>query len=592
MPPLPAAWRLWLPGIILAAGLWVPPEIHPASRVAIALLAAGLAVALAVEAWSRPAAGAAGAPGSPWTHYLQAPTPENLRGAVAIAGGLFASASLSLHPYASLHLLATLAGACAFFLGCRPAAAARRAWLGWILFVSLGVALWALWQAGGGMQATLEAARQAGIELSELARARLTSGRPFGTLLLPAALGGLMAMATPVAAGMAVGANGWRRAACAAAAALFLFVLGLTRSYGAVAAASLAALWAAGRLSPRRAALLRGAVALAALAALALFARMRLADTGQELFERRGPVSQRLLNCQTALRIVARYPILGAGPGAYASAFVGSRQDGEHDTRYAHNTPLQAAAEAGIWILLPLGVALIRLRPRLRRARSGTPEEAGAAAGLVAFLLHNLVDFTAYLPSTLFVGLGLAAALPRAAHAAGAGIGDAPAAHSGGADGGAGPAVRRVLLGGLALACLLGVGWTSRYATGENLREEAQAAARAGEPRREIEALYNAAVGADPGRAALRLERAGFLLEEGTARAEEALVDAGLAAQADAGLAAAHLMLSLAWQRKQDWTEAYLEAEQAVSIHPRDEGARLWLDRLEASVAPAPEVER
>ncbi len=562
--------RLLLLALFLS--LWAPPEIHPSTRLMVVGVSALMALALLDDARRGGAAG----PGRRAAPLAAAGGPGSRRALLGslVVFGLVSSAVLSLHPYASLHQLIIGSCACAFFTACRRwARPAGGWWLAGFVVAACGVALWACAQVAGGMQAALEAGAAQPAGLPDLLRARLTSGRPFGTLLLPSALGGLMAMAGPVAAGLAAAGRGWRRALPGAAAALCAGVLALTRSYGALAAAAAAARWWLGRLPKHRAAAWRAGAAVVALLRALLFARARSQSTGQELFSPQGPVVQRLLNWETAARIIGRYPLLGSGPGAYASAFVGSRRPGENDTRFAHSTPLQAAAEGGAWTLLPLAAAAAWLWPRVRRARDGAPAEAGAATGCVAFAVHNLVDFTAYLPSTLFAGLALAAALPEPGGA-------------GAADHGGPAAARRVWAAALCAACAAGIVPTWRQWLGESRLEEARTARQREAPRPEIERLYAAALDADPERVALRLESAAYLLEQGGAAAAQARAHAEAAARQDRGSGEAHLLRSMAWAREGEWAEAYVAARRAVEVHPHNPRARAWRDHLEASLRP------
>jgi hypothetical protein len=559
--------------LFLALSLWAPPEIHPLPRLCLAAMAALLAVGRL--------RGLLGA-----VEPLHGGSRTSV-GALAVGGALAASAASSLSPHASLHHLIPLAGACAFYVACRAhlgggrnakpaglsgaAGSATTAWLVCFAVVAAGVALWACRQALGGMEQTLAAALEVRPGLPEGLRARLLSGRPFGTLLLPAALGGLMAMAAPVAAGLAAQARGASRLAAAGAALLFIAVLGLSRSYGALAGAAVAAAWTAARWGPGRALALRAGAALALVAALALAVRAREQTTGQHPLELGGPIVQRWLNWGTAVRIATRFPVLGCGPGAYASCFVGARQEGENDTRFAHNTPLQAAAEVGVWALLPLGFAVARVWPRLQRARAGPPALAGAATGLVAFAAHNLVDFTASLPSMLCAGLALAAVLPEAR---GANYGRMT-------DGSESPLPRRLALAALAAVCVGGLAPAWLHWRAQTLVESARELAREPDGRGEVASLYRRALELDPSWAEAHLEAAAFFMGGGEAEIEEALRHAAAAAGADRGLAAARLLESGAWLRRGEWAEAYVNAAAAAGLHPRDARARSALDKLE-----------
>jgi hypothetical protein len=240
-----------------------------------------------------------------------------------------------------------------------------------------------------------------------------------------------------------------------------------------------------------------------------------------------------------------------------------------------HSTPLQAAAEAGLWVLLPLGFGLAHLYPRLRRALRGSAIEAGVATGVMVFLLHNLVDFTAYLPSMLWAALALAALLPGAASEGPAGAGFGRQGTGSSSVRGSGPGNRIWVPVALAVFCLASLWPVARHWRGEGLRERAREAA--GQPDGHVgaERLYEAAVRADPRRADLRLEYAQYLLDPEAADPARALDQARIAARLDRGSALAHGLLA-----RQEWAEAYVHAERALAIHPRSEQSRAWLERL------------
>ncbi|MEE9218619.1 MAG: O-antigen ligase family protein [Acidobacteriota bacterium] len=555
----------WLLVAALALCVWMPPEIHTGSRVILAAVAALLSCLLAAASASRVLGqtlphvpGSTGEGDVPARHHALL---------VLIVSGLLASSLLSLNPYRSVHLLVALAGACAFYLGCRRwASGAPQLWAASFLFISVLVALVACLQAAGGLEHTLAAALEADPELPGAWRTRLESGRVFGTLLLPATLGGLMGMALPVAVGFAGTLRGAGRLGALLAAGLLLVALALSRSYGAVAATALAAVWAAGRLPARRALWLRLGVLAAAILVVLLFSSARYRSAGQRLLEPQGPVVQRWLNWKTASNVLARYPVLGSGPGAYASAFVSLRQEGENDTRYVHNTPLQAAAEAGLWILVPLVLGVARLYPRLSRALRAGPLEAGVATGVIMFLVHNLADFTAYLPATLWAALALAALLPVEPGSGGVALNRG---------------ARFGFSAALALVCLASLGPVTRQWRGETLRDQAREAVRQPDVAHTAKPLYEAAVQADPTRADLRLEVARFLLDDETGDPVQALEQAKAAAHQDRGSALAHSLMSNAWAARQEWAEAYVHAQAAVTLHPHSRQARAWLERLE-----------
>ncbi len=106
--------------------------------------------------------------------------------------------------------------------------------------------------------------------------------------------------------------------------------------------------------------------------------------------------------------MVQAKPVLGFGPGTWEHAHPQFARVGF--TRMAHQTPLQVAAEAGLpALLLVLGGVTLIGRRLVRGLRSeGLPavESAAGLAALAAIGLHNLADYTWYVPA---VGLTLAA---------------------------------------------------------------------------------------------------------------------------------------------------------------------------------------
>ena len=118
----------------------------------------------------------------------------------------------------------------------------------------------------------------------------------------------------------------------------------------------------------------------------------------------------------TADMIDAR-PVLGFGPGTWEHAHPQFARVGF--TRMAHQTPLQIAAEAGIPALLLVlgGVVMIasRLIAALRSEGLRPYECAAGLTALAAVGLHNLADYTWYIPA---VGLTLAAVIGLAVAAA------------------------------------------------------------------------------------------------------------------------------------------------------------------------------
>ena len=109
-------------------------------------------------------------------------------------------------------------------------------------------------------------------------------------------------------------------------------------------------------------------------------------------------------------------PLLGVGPGTFEYSYPGYARAGY--TRMSHQSYLQLAAEAGVFALLAalvVGIAGVRLCLWIaRRQGSGAGALAAAAAGwLVGLALHNLFDYSMYVPAvavSAFAVLGAAVA--------------------------------------------------------------------------------------------------------------------------------------------------------------------------------------
>ncbi|MGI5816642.1 MAG: O-antigen ligase family protein [Armatimonadota bacterium] len=121
--------------------------------------------------------------------------------------------------------------------------------------------------------------------------------------------------------------------------------------------------------------------------------------------------------------MVRERPLLGYGPGTFEHAYPRHARVGF--TRMAHQTPLQVAAEAGVPALLLLlaGVTMIGGRLIAGLRGDGAVQCAAGLAALAAVGLHNLADYTWYIPAvgltlSAAVGLALAASRDRAAPAA------------------------------------------------------------------------------------------------------------------------------------------------------------------------------
>lgn len=140
----------------------------------------------------------------------------------------------------------------------------------------------------------------------------------------------------------------------------------------------------------------------------------RLVDRYTSTTEELSASGGRVTVWRDTLSMARSFPVAGVGFGAFASAYPLFRS-GEVRLRFehAHNDALQALAEGGL-----AGAAFLSLllAPVLRRivtglAGRGGPMAAGLAAGLLALLLHSLVDFNLHIPSNAATAAVLAGAL-------------------------------------------------------------------------------------------------------------------------------------------------------------------------------------
>ena len=124
-----------------------------------------------------------------------------------------------------------------------------------------------------------------------------------------------------------------------------------------------------------------------------------------------------------AVRLVARQPLTGTGPGQADLLWKGH----DHGTQlfaYVHDEYLQVAAELGLVGLVLLASLLVAIARLLWRARASGRQGAtwsGVVAAAAAFAVHSGFDFVWHLPAvvltvTLLVGAALPAPDTAAAH--------------------------------------------------------------------------------------------------------------------------------------------------------------------------------
>jgi O-antigen ligase len=379
---------------VLALAVLLPPEIDPIAGAACkALLAAAIGL-LALEGGDRPAFLPA------WTWGL---LPFAI---VAIATAACRARALDEASDATALILAALIGR---RMATEPRA--RDAFVGLLVTLACVAALRAVMQHHVIYPIEAGALRAGGGEGSALVLARLEAGRPSGPFTLPAALGGFLAMSLPLTLALMRRAPGTvARAGILLAALLQGYALFLTRSVGALLATTVSIVLALPFIAPGRPARLRAGVLALAIAGAAFFLYARRGEIGSPGSD---PFLLRAGNWRAAVLMIRDHPLFGTGPGSFGTFYPRYIEPGMNETRYAHDSYLQAVAGWGAWAIVPLILFAAAVGSRLRSAwRAGGGDLPVLAAG-AAFLVHNLIDFTAFLPgvalpASVLLGAGLA----------------------------------------------------------------------------------------------------------------------------------------------------------------------------------------
>jgi O-antigen ligase len=382
----PTSLRLPLLATLLLLA-WFPPESNGLSMAGCALLL-GL---LALAGWSR------------------GPLPPLLVVGLLLAvlrAWTAATPAAAVEPLA-LFWLAVVAGLGLARIGDLPSA---RAVAPAVVVAAAVVALHALYQKGWGLEQSAAAVlADPNYPDRDAVLTRLGRGRAFAGFPTPAALGGYLCIALPVAVGWLLSEQGRRRMLGLVVAALSLGAFVAAASATATAAL-LGALMLAAVVWGRARKLLLGA-GVVMLAVLALVVWLR-GDRLVSAASRESPWKLRAGNFRVAAAMAAEHPWAGVGPGSFGEAYPRFRRADDNETQHAHDLPLELAAEWG-W---PAGLFLAALLLALLIAplwfeRRGPPWRQGIAVGLAAFALQNLADFTIFMPSLLWTAALLRGAL-------------------------------------------------------------------------------------------------------------------------------------------------------------------------------------
>jgi O-antigen ligase len=155
-----------------------------------------------------------------------------------------------------------------------------------------------------------------------------------------------------------------------------------------------------------------------------IFFQMRL----KQMFTQDGNVNDELRYSvwHPALRMWEDNPWWGVGPGLFNTRFPAYRPEGiQMSPDYAHNDYLNTLADwgavgaalvLGAWVCLGLGIrktwSSVRLSSGDLGGKSGSNKFAfvfGASVGLVAILLHSVVDFNMHIPANAILAVALMA---------------------------------------------------------------------------------------------------------------------------------------------------------------------------------------
>jgi len=378
---------------LLALAVLLPPEIDPVAAAACKVILAGAACLLALEAGHRPV-------------FLPSWTWGLLPFAVvSIAAAACGARALDEASDAMALVLAAL-------IGRRVASEPRTrdALIGLLVALACVAALRAAMQHHLIYPIEARAVRAGAEDGSALLLARLEAGRPSGPFTLPAALGGFLAMTLTLTLSLVRRAPRWSaRALMVMAFLLQGYALFLTRSVGALLVTAVSVVLSLPRLAPRHSVRLRTVVLVLAIAGAAFFLYARRVEIGSPGAD---PFILRAGNWRAAAHMIRDHPLFGTGPGSFGTFYPRYIEPGMNETRYAHNSYLQVAAGWGIWAFVPLALLAAALARRLRSAWRTGREDLPVLAAAAAFLVHNLVDFTAFLPgvalpASVLLGVGL-----------------------------------------------------------------------------------------------------------------------------------------------------------------------------------------
>jgi hypothetical protein len=256
---------------------------------------------------------------------------------------------------------------------------------------------------------------------------RITAGER-DRLLAPLAVGALVGLdlctgsltGGALAAGLALAlalaprhASMPARVAAGLVGAALVVAANLYGGWLAVAFLPLALLLAWGLACLSRPAFGRASVAAVFVAGLLLCTHAMLAPPralGQGSVSRAPSGLGRLEFYRCTLQMIARHPLLGAGPAGFSRVYPSRQSSIAYFSRFPHCLPLEVASEWGLGAALALALLLAGALGEAARPRCG-PVQRAAAWTLVVFALHSLTDVQTQFPYLLVLAAVALAAL-------------------------------------------------------------------------------------------------------------------------------------------------------------------------------------
>jgi len=264
-------------------------------------------------------------------------------------------------------------------------------------FVSLQAIMWVLRGSGS----LLQFLNKQNISY-DFAFELISRKRAFAPFILPAVLGGYLIMALPLSISYFI--SNYKdvdvplfkrppiNSLLSIPIVLIFIALVLTKAIGPIISLALAfivfSLW---KRSKQKKFLLCSVLILGVIIILILITR------SYNVGYWRNPIyslGQRQIYWYNTLQIIAKHPVLGTGLGNLP--FVGSK--------FSHNSYLQIWAEAGIFGLVALcGIILCTLKTCFSKQHTSDALFSGLCIANLAFIFHNIIDFTFFLPEVSFL---------------------------------------------------------------------------------------------------------------------------------------------------------------------------------------------